>query len=132
MIKSSLGVGNIYKLQAESIQLRVSSIEDLAKIIEHFDEYPLVSKKRSDYELWKKAYNIMLNNEHKSLEGFKKILSFKASMNEGLSDELKAAFPEIVPMDRPLVNNKNIFNQNWFAGFTSCPPPSNPQFYRPL
>lgn len=54
----------------------------------------------------------MLNNEHKSLEGFKKILSFKASMNEGLSDELKAAFPEIVPMDRPLVNNKNIFNQN--------------------
>ena len=51
MIKSSLGVGNIYKLQAESIQLRVSSIEDLAKIIEHFDEYPLVSKKRSDYEL---------------------------------------------------------------------------------
>jgi hypothetical protein len=39
-----------------------------------------------------------------------KIVAIKASMNLGLSDKLKAAFPNIVPKDRPAVKDKIIQN----------------------
>lgn len=35
------------------------------------------------------------------MEGLKKILSLKASINLGLSDQLYKAFPDIVPVLRP-------------------------------
>lgn len=41
-------------------------------------------------------------------EGLNKIISIKASINLGLSYELKAAFPKIIPVLRPLVENKEI------------------------
>jgi hypothetical protein len=49
-----------------------------------------------------------------------KIVAIKASMNLGLSDKLKAAFPNIVPKDRPAVKDKIIQNPYWIAGFTSA------------
>ncbi len=42
-------------------------------------------------------------------------------MNKGLSKELKAAFPDIVPVNRPSVKNQKITDPNWLAGFTSGP-----------
>jgi hypothetical protein len=44
----------------------------------------------------------MINAEHLTLEGFNKILSIRASLNLGLSDKLKAEFPTIVAMERPI------------------------------
>ena len=41
MIQSSLGVGKIYKLGAESIIYKVGDGQDLLEIIAHFDKYPL-------------------------------------------------------------------------------------------
>jgi len=43
----------------------------------------------------------MLNKEHNSLEGIQKIVGFKASLNWGLSEKLKKAFPDIVSTKRP-------------------------------
>ena len=40
-------------------------------------------------------------------------------MNLGLSKELKAAFSDILPVQRPLVNNQEIMDPNWLAGFVS-------------
>lgn len=40
-------------------------------------------------------------------------------MNLGLSNEIKAAFPEIIPIQRPLVNNTKIPDPYWFSGFVS-------------
>lgn len=51
------GVGNITKQGKDSIQYRVSSLKDLAVIIDHFDNYPLITQKRADYELLKQAFN---------------------------------------------------------------------------
>lgn len=43
----------------------------------------------------------MLNKEHNTLEGIKKkILNSKASLNKGLSVNLKEAFPNITPEKR--------------------------------
>lgn len=36
----------------------------------------------------------MLNEGHHSLEGIKKIVNIRASLNTGLSDGLKEAFPK--------------------------------------
>jgi len=36
----------------------------------------------------------------------------KASMNLGLSESLKAAFPDIKPVSRPLVENQLILDPN--------------------
>jgi len=38
-------------------------------------------------------------------------------MNLGLSDSLKSAFPDTIPVTRPLVELKVIPNPHWLAGF---------------
>jgi hypothetical protein len=52
----------------------------------------------------------MLNKEHLTEQGLREIVSLKASMNLGLSDELKSAFPNIKPAERPLVKIQEIFD----------------------
>ena len=52
----------------------------------------------------------MLNKEHLTIQGLHKIVTIKASMNLGLSADLKSAFPDIVPVVRPLVETKTIDN----------------------
>jgi LAGLIDADG endonuclease len=43
----------------------------------------------------------------------------KASINTGLSDKLKLAFPNCIPILKPEINTKNITSGEWIAGFTS-------------
>ena len=45
----------------------------------------------------------MVNKEHLTPEGLRKIVAIKASMNLGLSEKLKSAFPDVVPVPRPIV-----------------------------
>lgn len=79
----------------------VSSVKELNKIIHHFDKYPLATQKQADYELFKQALKIIESKEHLTQEGLRKILAIKASINLGLSESLKAAFPDIKPVSRP-------------------------------
>jgi hypothetical protein len=65
------------------------------------ENYPLISQKRADYELFKKAYELVGTKEHLNKEGIAKIVSIKASLNLGLSKELEKAFPSVVPIERP-------------------------------
>ena len=79
-------------------------------MINHFDKYPLKTQKKSDFELLKKAFYLISQKEHLTNEGLLKIVAIKASMNLGLSDDLKVAFPNIIPPERPLVETKTIDN----------------------
>ena len=45
------------------------------------------------------------------MDGLKKILAIKASMNLGLPDDLKIAFHTIIPVKRPNIDN-TILNPN--------------------
>lgn len=81
LIKTSLGVGQIYKHGKDSIDLRISSMKDLRVIIDHLDKYPLITQKLADYILLKKAIEIIDQKEHLSKEGIQKLLSIKASLN---------------------------------------------------
>jgi len=118
-IKSYFGVGNITSHGSEAVQYRVTSTKGFEKIIMHFDKYPLITQKLADYLLWKRAIEIIISKEHLTLEGIKKIVSIRASINKGLPEELKTAFPEIIPIERPKVELPTNINSNWLAGFTS-------------
>jgi hypothetical protein len=67
------------------------------------------------------VFEIIQSKEHLTLEGLKKIVAIKATLNRGLSEELKVAFPLIIPVPRPLINpvNQVIPDPQWVAGFTS-------------
>lgn len=94
----------------------VQSIKDINNyIIPHFDKYPLLTKKRADYLLFKEIVNLMNNSKHLNLEGLREIIALKASMNKGLSDTLKKEF-QIIPVLRPTISNSSI-NINWLIGF---------------
>ena len=79
----------------------------------------LLTKKKSDFILFKQAVEIMNKKGHLSIEGLNQIISIKASMNLGLSDIInsKNDFDKIIPVSRPLVVIDDINDPNWVAGF---------------
>lgn len=47
------------------------------------------------------------------------MVSLKGSANRGLSVELQSAFPDVIPMIRPVVDNTQIC-PDWMRGFASA------------
>jgi len=94
---------------------RISSLKDFNEIIiPHFTKYPLITQKKADYDLFKKVVALIGTHkkEHLTQEGLLSIIAIKASMNLGLSDELKVAFPDVNPEPRPLINQEKIQDSN--------------------
>ena len=110
------GLGSITKLGNESVQYRVSSIEDLKVIIAHFDSFPLITPKKADYLLFKPIFFLVCAKEHLTLEGLKKIMSIRSSINLGLSEGLANLF-SIIPVKRPIIINQQIKDPYWLTGF---------------
>jgi len=118
-IQSTLGVGGIHIHGKESVEYRVESIRELQVIVDHFDKYPLITQKLSDYLLFKQVFELIKNKEHLTIEGLNKIEGIKASLNFGLTHGLKEAFPKVVQFNRPEYTFKGITDPYWIAGFTS-------------
>lgn len=106
------GVGNITKHGKDTIQFRVFSTKELRVIIDYLDKYPLLTQKRADYELFKQVVEIMAKKEHITSEGMRRIVGIRSSINKGLTDELKVAFPDITPVPRPKVVDQEIQDPN--------------------
>lgn len=108
---------------ASTVEFRVSTLKDIINvIIPHFDSYPLITQKFSDYILFKQVVLLMLDKEHNTLEGVQKIVNIRASLNLGLSKDLKEAFPRAVPVKRPEVENNAAYKNlspKWVAGFAT-------------
>lgn len=120
--RRSRGVGKLYKTKSrpDFVELQVSSMKDISVIVKFFDNYPLITQKWADYLLFKEAYELLLNKQHLTIEGLIKLVTIKASVNNGLTDQLKEAFPklELLKKDRYEVI-KEIPDSNWIAGFAS-------------
>ena len=119
LIHKFIGVGKLRKNNENTVLLRVSDIQELQVIIDHFRNYPLVSAKHSDFLLFEQCYNIIKTKEHLTEEGFNRILELRSSLNNGLSPELKGAFPNISPVVRPQYQFQGIPNPNWISGFAT-------------
>lgn len=83
-------------------------------------KYPLLTQKKAYFILWVKAIELIKNKEHLTLKGVQKIVNLKASINWGLTDVLKLAFPNTIQVLRPLVEVPKTFDSNWIAGFVSA------------
>jgi len=121
MIRDYLGVGKIHNSGENIIQYRIQTSDELAVLIKHLDAYPLMTQKRVDYILFKEGYELVIKKAHLTKEGLLKIVSLRASLNSGLSEQLKDAFTEVIPVTRftdfSVTNNLNC---NWLSGFASA------------
>ena len=119
-VQAYFGVGKVFKAEKNMYRYMARSLKDLRIIIDHFDKYPLITQKRADFELFKKAVEILSNKEHLTIEGIHKLIAIRASINLGLPPKLKAAFPHIVNyLPRFLVKDIEIKSPYWLSGFTS-------------
>jgi len=68
-IQHSLGgVGTVVSTQY-TCAFRVRKLSELIELVKFFDKYPLISRKRGDYLLFKRIVSIMQLKEHITLEG---------------------------------------------------------------
>lgn len=75
--------------------------------------------KKIDFDLWFECAELILSKQHLQEKGLNKILSLKSALNQGLSDKLKAAFPSVDLIDRPVLEVVDIpLNPNYVSGFT--------------
>lgn len=49
-------------------------------------------------------------------EGFLKVLQLRYNLNKGMSEELKELYSNLIPVNRPLVSERNI-SPEWLVGF---------------
>jgi len=80
-----LGCGSIYTYpNRPAIDYIVGNIDDITgKILPIFDKYPILGKKKLDYEDFKKAAVLIKNGQHLTEEGMDTILNLKKNMNKG-------------------------------------------------
>jgi hypothetical protein len=118
-IKHTLMVGEVTFKGDNEVSYRVESIKELEKVIDHFDKYPLISVKQSDYIIFKQCLSLMKMKEHLTKRGLLKIISLKTSLNLGLSSNLQEFFPYVESIPRPIYKFNGIPDPYWIAGFTS-------------
>lgn len=113
-------VGNIYTSDNnKAVLYQVRKLSEITNvIIPHFEKYPLLTQKQSDYILFKNIVTLMNKGEHLTMDGIKKIVDLKACLNNGLSNKLKIFFSKVTT-ERPIINSPINIDYNWVAGFFS-------------
>ena len=118
-IQNYFGVGNIL-VKDNVCVFYIQSIKNLDILLKHFDRYPLITQKQGDYLLFKMAINLIKEKAHMNLEGLRKLVALRASLNRGIPSTLAAVFPNTIPYPRPSVTDITIKDPQWLAGFTSA------------
>lgn len=85
-LKEFFGVGNVYCIGNSSFFV-VSSREDLAIVIKHFELYPLLTSKLHSFFIFKIIYGMFCKKEHLSEKGFMKVVSYINCLNKPLEVE---------------------------------------------
>ena len=100
---------------------RVNSLHELTNfIIPHFENFPLLTQKQADFELFKEIVYLIKNKVHLTDVGLLQIINIRASINLGLSEYQKSEFINYKPVQRPIIKYTEIPNPNWIAGFSSA------------
>ena len=110
-INAFLGIGRIYK-RTDSVHLRIETLDGINKLIKLLGNNPFISQKRADFELFIKAVEIINQGGHLTREGLEKIVAIRASMNLGLSEGIKKAFPGISSYERPSIQIPTVIDSN--------------------
>lgn len=119
LIRVFFGVGKIFSPRSTIKQYKITSVKDLQVIIDHFNMFPLITKKRVDFELFKAAVSLISCKEHLSKDGFDKLLSIRSSLNLGLTPVLVEDFPNVKRYSTLESWDNSIKDPHWLAGFAS-------------
>ena len=96
MFQNYLGCGSIRPDRSDkTFKFEIRSVSELvAKVVPHFEKFPLMSSKRKDFELFAQICRMMIRGEHLTEEGFNKVVDLASSMNSSgkrkyLPEEMK-------------------------------------------
>ncbi|NMB92397.1 MAG: endonuclease [Parcubacteria group bacterium] len=79
----------------KTLKYEIRSLNDLTnKVIPFFDKYPLISKKKKEFEKFRKICFLMMNGKHLTKNGFKRITKIAFEMNP--SGKRKYSLKEIL------------------------------------
>jgi hypothetical protein len=109
-IKNYFNVGYISTSISKNTTIyAVDSIKEIEYIISHFDNYPLITQKFSDFLIFKECFYLIKQKEHLTDRGLLEIMSLKGAMNLGLPENIIKALPgKINIKKRPLCKFKGI------------------------
>lgn len=123
-IKSQLGIGNISQNKKTNMaNFKITKLEHIGKyIIPIFDKYSLLTTKQYNYERFKKAYYILINNNISILEKNNKLNELKLSKPNSsyISPIFNLSLNELNNIDNIEKNIKNIsklLTKPWIIGF---------------
>ena len=92
-IQSSLGCkSHIVTAGSDYVSFQIVGVKNLQVLIAHLDKFSLITKKFIDYTIFKSIVELISKKEHLNEAGLRKIVEHKASLNRGLSPELKAVW----------------------------------------
>jgi Cytochrome C and Quinol oxidase polypeptide I/LAGLIDADG endonuclease len=123
-IKSQLGVGQINQDKKSNMaHFKISKLEHIGQIIiPIFDQFPLLTTKQFNYERFKKAYYIMINNDLSQLEKNSELNNLKWLKAESsyISSIFKNLDFDIHMIEKIAPNVKKIskiLTNPWLIGF---------------
>lgn len=115
------GIGSFsHNTNTNTVNYTITKLSDFVNIIiPHFKNYPLISAKSTDFQLWAQCIEMMNNKQHLTDSGLNEILSLKSILNWGLSEKIKAQFPNTKSLDRPTFEVSNLpLDPYWVSGFS--------------
>ena len=101
LMQEYFGCGYIRRDYADkTVKYEIRDHNDLEKVITHFDQFPLLSKKQKDFELFKKVCRIIGVRRHLQKDGFADIVNLAYQMNgsgkrKRTKEEILNSFQEV-------------------------------------
>lgn len=117
LIKDKLEIGNV-TVSKSSSSYKVHSFKDIQKLLLIFNQFPLLTHKQIDYDIWRQAIEIKQNHlETQSLkisknksfdeDTYNKLLLLKTSLNK----------PKLDSSLQNYIIHKNMITDYWLLGF---------------
>lgn len=102
LIKDYFDVGTIRPDRSDkTLKYEIRSILDLTnKVIPHFEKYPLISNKSKSYSLFKNVCQMVIDKEHLSEAGFRKICKIADRINSSGKRKFVLGDKDIVSASR--------------------------------
>lgn len=90
ILKMLLGdLGHISNQGTDEVQFKITSNNGIEILIAYLNNNPLITQKLAYFMLLKQAFELIKNKEHLISKGFQKLVNIRATINKGLTDELK-------------------------------------------
>jgi LAGLIDADG endonuclease len=93
LVQTHFGCGSIRPDRSDkTLKWETRRLDDLVgRILPHFDQYPLLSGKRLDYDRFARICRLMVGGGHRTTEGLAQIVELAAGMNPSGKRRYRAA-----------------------------------------